>query len=145
MNASAHSTNLFRNSCDHISTNGKAPLHYHTNHNTQQFLYSLWRMANARNVSFLNLSRWTRLIKPHFCLTFQTVTMSHVWLKSTIWVRDQDCFFQLFYLFSCDFICFDRFGRFACFDGFVFVVSFRSFRWFRFVVSGVSTSWSKLA
>ena len=28
MNAS-HSTNLFTNSCDHISTNGKAPLHSH--------------------------------------------------------------------------------------------------------------------
>ena len=57
MNAS-HSTNLFTNSCDHISTNGKAPLHFHINHNTPQFLYSLWRRANARNVSFLNLSRW---------------------------------------------------------------------------------------
>ena len=30
----SHSTNLFTNSCDHISTNGKAPLHSHTNHNT---------------------------------------------------------------------------------------------------------------
>ena len=30
MNAS-HSTNLFTNSCDHISTNGKAPLHSHIN------------------------------------------------------------------------------------------------------------------
>ena len=46
------------NSCDHISTNGKAPLHSHINHSTPQFLYSLWRRANARNVSFLNLSRW---------------------------------------------------------------------------------------
>ena len=27
------STNLFTNSCDHISTNGKAPLHSHINHN----------------------------------------------------------------------------------------------------------------
>ena len=57
MNAS-HSPNLFANSCDHISTNGKAPLHSHIKHNTPQFLYSLWRRANARNVSFLNLSRW---------------------------------------------------------------------------------------
>jgi len=57
MNTS-HSTNLFTNSCDHISTNGKAPLHSHINHNNPQFLYSLWRRANARNVSFLNLSRW---------------------------------------------------------------------------------------
>ena len=54
----SHSTNSFANSCDHISTNGKAPLHSHINHNTPQFLYSLWRRANARNVSFLNLSRW---------------------------------------------------------------------------------------
>ena len=57
VNAS-HSTNLFTNSCNHISTNGKAPLHSHINHNTPQFLYSLWRRANARNVSLLNLSRW---------------------------------------------------------------------------------------
>ena len=54
----SHSTNLFTNSCDHISTNGKAPLHSHIHHNNPQFLYSLWRRANARNVSFLNLSRW---------------------------------------------------------------------------------------
>ena len=40
MNTS-HSTNLFTNSCDHISTNGKAPLHSHINHNTSEFLYSL--------------------------------------------------------------------------------------------------------
>ena len=36
-----HSTNLFTNSCDHISTNGKAPLHSLINHNNPQFLYSL--------------------------------------------------------------------------------------------------------
>ena len=30
MNAS-HTTNIFTNSCDHISTNGKAPLHSHRN------------------------------------------------------------------------------------------------------------------
>ena len=54
MNAS-YFTNLFTNSCDHICTNGKAPLHPHINHNTPQILYSLWRRANARNVSFLNL------------------------------------------------------------------------------------------
>ena len=36
MNAS-HSTNLFTNSCDHFSTNGKAPLHSYINHNTSQF------------------------------------------------------------------------------------------------------------
>ena len=40
MNASLF-TNLFTNSCDHISTNGKAPLHSHINHNNPQFLYSL--------------------------------------------------------------------------------------------------------
>ena len=33
MNAS-HSTNLFTNSCDHISTNGKAPPDSHINHNS---------------------------------------------------------------------------------------------------------------
>ena len=57
MNAS-HSTNLFTNSCDHISTNGKGPLHSHIMHNTPQFLYSLSRRANARKVSILNLTRW---------------------------------------------------------------------------------------
>ena len=58
MNTS-HSTNLFTNSCDHISTNGKAPLHSHNiNHNTRQFLYLFWQRANARNVSFPNLWRW---------------------------------------------------------------------------------------
>ena len=40
MNAS-HSTNLFTNSYNHISTNGKAPLHSLINHNHPQFLYSL--------------------------------------------------------------------------------------------------------
>ena len=40
MNAS-YSTNLFTTSCDHIFTNGKAPLHSHINHNNPQFLYSL--------------------------------------------------------------------------------------------------------
>ena len=40
MNAS-HSTNLFTNSCNHISTNGNALLHSHINHNNPQFLYSL--------------------------------------------------------------------------------------------------------
>ena len=57
MNAS-HSPNSFTNSFDHISTNGKAPLHSSINQNTPQFLYSLWRRANARNVSVLNVSRW---------------------------------------------------------------------------------------
>ena len=57
MNAS-HATNLFADSCDHISTNGKAPLHSHINHNTARFLSSLWRRANYWNVSFLNLFRW---------------------------------------------------------------------------------------
>ena len=33
----SHSTNLFTNSCDHISTNRKAPLHSHIN---LQLLYS---------------------------------------------------------------------------------------------------------
>ena len=54
----SHSTNLFTISCNHISTNGKALLHSHINHNNPQFLYSLWRRANARNISFINLSRW---------------------------------------------------------------------------------------
>ena len=58
INDAFHSTNLFTNSCDHISTNGKALLHSHIDHNTPQFFYSLSRRANARNVSFLNLSRW---------------------------------------------------------------------------------------
>ena len=40
MNAS-HSTNLFANSCDHICSNGKAPLHSRINPNNPQFLYSL--------------------------------------------------------------------------------------------------------
>ena len=40
MNGS-HSTNLFTNSCNHISTNGNALLHSHINHNNPQFLYSL--------------------------------------------------------------------------------------------------------
>ena len=38
---SSHSTNLFTTSCDHIFTNGKAPLHSYINHNNPQFLYSL--------------------------------------------------------------------------------------------------------
>ena len=57
MNASL-STNLFTNSCDHIFTNGKAPLHSHMNHNNPQFLYSFWWRANAQNVSFPNISQW---------------------------------------------------------------------------------------
>ena len=40
MNAS-HSTTVFTNSCNHISTNGKAPLRSLINHNNAQFLYSL--------------------------------------------------------------------------------------------------------
>ena len=40
MNVS-HSVTLFTNSCNHISTNGKAFLHSHVNHNNPQFLYSL--------------------------------------------------------------------------------------------------------
>ena len=70
MNAS-YSTNLFTNSCDHIFTHGKAPPHSHINHNKPQFLYSLWRRANAPNpnpkpftVAIQPLS--TRLIKPNF-------------------------------------------------------------------------------
>ena len=56
MNAS-NSTNLFTNSCDHTFTNGKAPQQSHLNHSNAQFLYSLWRRADAWNVSFPNLSR----------------------------------------------------------------------------------------
>ena len=37
----SRSTNLFTNSCNHISTNGNALLHSHINHNNPQFLYSL--------------------------------------------------------------------------------------------------------
>ena len=33
-------TNLFTNACDHIFTNGKAPLHSHLNQNNPQFLCS---------------------------------------------------------------------------------------------------------
>ena len=54
----SHSTNVFANSCDHSSTNGKAPLHCHVKYNTPQILYSLWRRANARNVSFLHTLAW---------------------------------------------------------------------------------------
>ena len=40
-----------------ISTNGKAPPHPHNTQQHLQFLqYSLWQRANARNVSFPNLS-----------------------------------------------------------------------------------------
>ena len=38
--------------------NGKAPPHPHTNQQHPQFLYALWRRANARNVSFPNRSRY---------------------------------------------------------------------------------------
>ena len=57
MNAS-HSINLFTNSCYHISINGKASPHPHKNQQHPQFLDSLWRRANARNVSCPNHSRW---------------------------------------------------------------------------------------
>ena len=57
MNAS-HSTNLFPNSCHHISTNGKPLYSFIQTYNTPQFLYLPRRRANARIVSFLNLSRW---------------------------------------------------------------------------------------
>ena len=66
MNAT-HSTNLFTNSCDFISTNGKAPLHSHINHNNPQFLYSLWWRANAKSFTVVIQSLSTRLIKPNFC------------------------------------------------------------------------------
>jgi len=72
MNAS-HSTNLFTNSCDHILTNGKAPLHSHINHNNPQFLYSLWRRAKrskrqlSKSFTVVIQPLSTRLIKPNFC------------------------------------------------------------------------------
>ena len=56
MNAS-HSTNLFTNSCNRVSTNGNALLHSHINHNNPQFLYSLWRRAkvfHGGNSTFIN-------------------------------------------------------------------------------------------
>ena len=51
MNAS-NSTNLFTNSYDHISTNGKATLHSHISHNNPQFLYSLWRRVTLETSVF---------------------------------------------------------------------------------------------
>ena len=62
MNAS-HSTNSFTNSCDHISTNAKAPLNSHINHNTPQFLYSLRRRANARYVNCCHITAGTHKFK----------------------------------------------------------------------------------
>ena len=56
MNAS-HSINLFTNSRHPISTNSKL-LRTHINLQQPQFLYSLRQRANARNMSFPNLSRW---------------------------------------------------------------------------------------
>ena len=49
-----HSTNLFLFSHHHISTNSVAPL-LHRNPHNPQLLQSLWRRANARNVSFFIL------------------------------------------------------------------------------------------
>ena len=53
------STNLLTNSCDHISTKGKVPPHSHINlqHPTIPLFDLTKARANARNVSFLNLSR----------------------------------------------------------------------------------------
>ena len=53
MNAS-HSTNVFTNSCDHISSNGKAALHSHMNHNNPQFLYSV-NLKCKDNVKYLGV------------------------------------------------------------------------------------------
>ena len=51
-----HSTNLFLFSRHHIPTNSVAPLSaYKLTHNPQ-FLQSLGRRANARNVSFFTLN-----------------------------------------------------------------------------------------
>ena len=56
MNAS-HAIKLFTNSRHPTSTNSKL-LRTHINLQQPQFLYSLRGRANARNVSFPNLSRW---------------------------------------------------------------------------------------
>ena len=54
----SRSTNLFSNSCHHFSTNAKL-LHTPIKPTKPlQFLYSLLQRANARNVSFSNLSQW---------------------------------------------------------------------------------------
>ena len=50
-----HSTNLFLFSCHHIPTNGVAPLCAYKPTYSPQFLQSLWRRANAQNVSFFTL------------------------------------------------------------------------------------------
>ena len=42
-------------SCHHIPTNGEAPLSVYRPTHNPQFLQSLWRRANARNVSFSTL------------------------------------------------------------------------------------------
>ena len=69
--------------------------------NNPQFLYSLWRSANARNASFPNLSLWnfdflsTRLIKPSFhvslchrpstTVSLETRNLLIIWW-ATIWL-----------------------------------------------------------
>ena len=52
MNAS-HATNLFANSYDHISTNGKAPLHSHINHNTVNFSFHSDKGLTLETSAFL--------------------------------------------------------------------------------------------
>ena len=51
--SASHLTNLFLFSRHHIPTNGVAPLSAYKPTHNPQFLQSLWRRANARNVSFL--------------------------------------------------------------------------------------------
>ena len=53
-----HLTNVFLFSRHHIPTNSVAPLSAYKPTQTQ-FLQSLWRRANARNVTFFNPLRWS--------------------------------------------------------------------------------------
>ena len=72
MNASL-STNLFTNSCDHIFTKGKAPLHSHINRQhptipqfalTKGYRSAKRQLSNYFTVVIQPLS--TRFIKPNF-------------------------------------------------------------------------------
>ena len=53
-----HLTNLFLFSRHHIPTNSVAPFSAYKPTHNPQFLQSLWRRANARNVSFFFPLRW---------------------------------------------------------------------------------------
>lgn len=75
----SHYTNLFTNSCDHISTNGKAPLHSHINlqHPTIP-LFTLTKgkhlkrqLSKSFTVVIQPLS--THLIKPNKCIIIEVM------------------------------------------------------------------------